>query len=392
MLRRSAHRCAALFLAFALLAGAPLTVAAHTPEAAIIVAEPTVSARYAVLIDAAGARTLFDKQAGVQAPMASTTKIMTALLLLEGGEPDLQLAVTEAMAAVEGTSMGLKAGDLVTRYGLACGMLLSSGNDAANAAAIHLAGSLRAFALRMNARAAGIGMHRTRFVNPSGLDEEGHQSTAYDMALLAREALKNPAFREICGQMRIRVSYGNPPYPRTLKNHNRLLQIVPGVIGLKTGFTKKSGRCLVSACEREGVTLIAVTLNAPDDWDDHTKLYDYGFSLYKPCQLDDPARTFALPVTGGRAVSAKLGFSAAPTALLPEKPQNLRRELLLRPFEYAPLPKGRVAGAARYYDGDVLLAEVPLVVLGTVEQRPAPPPKPAKKGLLERMKAWWGRK
>ncbi len=390
MIRRSLKHYMALFLAFALATGIPLVGFAHTPEA-VVYLEPELSARRAVLLDASDARVLLSKRANDPAPMASTTKIMTALLLLEAGDPELQIAVTGEMVAVEGTSMGLRAGDLVTRYGLACGMLLSSGNDAANATALHLAGSLPAFALRMNARAAEIGMRQTHFVTPSGLAAEGHVSTAYDMALLGREALRNSMLREICGQRYIRVSFGNPPYPRSLKNHNRLLELVDGVIGVKTGFTKKSGRCLVSACERDGVTLIAVTLSAPNDWEDHRKLYDYGFAQYKTYQLDETDSSFPLPVTGGETPAARLGFAQAPTALLPEPPRALRRVLLLRPFEYAPLRQGSVAGAARYYNGETLLAEVPLVVLSTVELRPASPAKPKKPSLWKRIRAWfWG--
>ncbi|MDR3313663.1 MAG: D-alanyl-D-alanine carboxypeptidase [Oscillospiraceae bacterium] len=382
MIRRNFRRCAALVLALALAAGLRPAGAAQAPKAP---AEPAVSARHAVLIDAADAALLFAKAADTQAPMASTTKIMTALLLLEAGDPEVQLTATAEMVTVEGTSMGLRAGDLVTRYTLACGMLLSSGNDAANAAAIHLAGSQQAFALRMNARATQIGMTRTNFITPSGLDTQGHCSTAYDMALLGREALRNALFRGICGQTQIRVSYGNPPYPRVLHNHNRLLSLVEGTVGLKTGYTKKSGRCLVSACTRSGVTLIAVTLNAPNDWEDHRKLYDYGFACYETYPLDEAGSTFALPVTGGKTTTARLGFLMAPTALLRASPKNLRRQLLLRPFEYAPLPQGRVAGTVRYYDGNTLLAEVPLTVLSTVEVRPAAP-TPVKKGLWAKIR------
>ncbi len=130
----------------------------------------------------------------------------------------------------------------------------------------------------MNERAQQIGMEQTNFVTPSGLDAQDHYSTAYDMALLAREAIRNEDFLSICSQTKITTEYGNPPYKRTLTNHNRLLSLYEGAIGVKTGFTKKAGRCLVSAAQRDGVTLICVTLNAPDDWNDHSALFDYGFS------------------------------------------------------------------------------------------------------------------
>ncbi|MCL2106544.1 MAG: D-alanyl-D-alanine carboxypeptidase [Oscillospiraceae bacterium] len=347
--------------------------------------EPELSASCAILMDAASGQVLYEKNSAERVPVASTTKIMTALLLLEAGEPERAFTATSEMVTVEGSSMGLRPGDLVSRYALACGMLLCSGNDAANTAAIHLDGSIPAFAARMNARAAALGMRGTHFVTPSGLDAEGHVSTAHDMALLGRAALQNQLFREICGQSSIRVSFGNPPYPRSLRNHNRLLYMLEGTVGIKTGFTKKSGRCLVSAVRREGLTLIAVTLRASDDWNDHKKLYNYGFAKYRAVFLDELGSAFQVPVAGGSAPAASLRLAWQPQAYVTESPGELRREILLRPFEYAPLPKGRVLGAARYYAGDVLLAEVPLVVSATVERRTVEA-KPKREGFWAGLK------
>jgi len=357
-----------------------------TPEE--LPADPlALSAKYAVLIDAESLQVLYAKDCDARAAVASTTKIMTALLLLEAGEPEFSFAVSDQMVRVEGTSMGLRGGDTVTRYALACGMLLASGNDAANAAAIHLAGSLPAFADRMNRRAAGIGMTRTHFVTPSGLDAEGHVSTAYDMALLGREAMQNPLFREICSKASIRVSYGNPPFTRTLSNHNRLVRELHGCVGIKTGFTDKAGRTLVSAVERGGRMLVAVTLRAPDDWEDHRKLYDYGFAQFHPIALDDACVPVAkMPIAGGSLSWVNVQLYETPVAHVRVMPFHIRRELLLRPFEYAPLPAGKVVGAARYYAGDLLLAEVPLVTQCAVE--PARPRQSnAKQGLWGRIRA-----
>ena len=349
--------------------------------------EPVLSAHYAVLIDASNARVLYAKDCDAQAPMASTTKIMTALLLLEAGDPARAFAVTDRMVRAEGTSMGLKVGDTVSRHALAAGMLMASGNDAAQATAIHLAGSLPAFAEMMNVRAAQIGMTRTQFVTPSGLDAEGHYSTAYDMALLAMEALKNPAFRAICGETSVRVSYGNPPYLRTLGNHNRLVRELPGCIGIKTGFTKKSGRCLVSAVERDGRTLIAVTLRASNDWEDHRKLYNYGFAQFRPIELDDIAQPVAhIRIVGGMVRYANVMLAETPVAQVRVLPFHIRRELLVRPFEYAPLQAGKVVGTARYYSDDVLLAEAPLV-LGEDVQMARPLRSDKKPGLWGRIRA-----
>ena len=370
------------------------SVSAQEQEAASPLEPPAplaLSAKYAVLLDAQTLQVLYAKDCDTQAAVASTTKIMTALLLLEAGEPELAFVTTDAMVRVEGTSMGLRAGDTVSRYALACGMLMSSGNDAANAAAIHLAGSLPAFADLMNRRAAEIGMTRTHFVTPSGLDAEGHVSTAYDMALLGAEAIQNASFREICSKSSIRVSYGNPPYPRTLSNHNRLVRELPGCVGIKTGFTEKAGRTLVSAVERDGRLLIAVTLRAPNDWEDHRKLYDYGFSQYHPIALDAADLPVAkMPIAGGGMSWVNVMLYAPPVAHVRVTPFHIRRELLLRPFEYAPLSAGKVVGVARYYAGDVLLAEVPLVTQTAVE--PARPRESkAKQGLWGRLRTWFRR-
>ena len=239
---------------------------------------PAVSAKGCVLMDAQTGYILFEQNAQEKLPMASTTKIMTTLLTLESGDLDTPFVVDSDAICVEGSSMGLLPGDTVTKRALCVGMLLPSGNDGANAAAVRVGGSIPAFLEMMNARARQIGMTRSCFASPSGLDEEGHGASAYDMALLAREALRNPEFSEICCRQTMTVCYGNPPYARTLTNTNKLLGMDDTVIGVKTGFTDAAGRCLVSACRRQERTLICVTLNDRNDWEEHSALYDYGFA------------------------------------------------------------------------------------------------------------------
>ncbi|MDR2687844.1 MAG: D-alanyl-D-alanine carboxypeptidase [Oscillospiraceae bacterium] len=391
VIKKAAALLLALCAVYACVLWLSPSVSAQEPPAPEKTDPLALSARHAVLLDAETMQVIYAKDCDTQAAVASTTKIMTALLLLEAGEPAFTFVATDAMVRVEGTSMGLRGGDAVSRYALACGMLMSSGNDAANAAAIHLAGSLPAFADLMNRRAAEIGMTRTHFVTPSGLDAEGHVSTAYDMALLGLEALRNPVFREICAQAAIRVSYGNPPYPRTLRNHNRLVRELPGCVGIKTGFTEKAGRTLVSAVERDGRLLVAVTLRASNDWEDHRKLYDYGFAQYHPITLDDAALPVArMPVAGGSPSAARVMLYEAPVAYVRVMPFHIRRELLLRPFEYAPLPAGKVVGVARYYAGDILLAEAPLVLQSAVE--PARPRQArAKQGVWGKIRQFFRR-
>lgn len=218
--------------------------------------QPEVSAVSSVLMEAVTGEVLYEKNAREPRPMASTTKIMSALLCLESGDLDTEFTVDSQAIQVEGSSMGLVEGDTVTKRALCYGMLLPSGNDAAGAAAVRVAGSIPAFVAQMNERAAALGLTQTHFVTPSGLHDDDHYSTACDMAVLAASALQNENFREICAQSSAQVCFGNPPYQRWLKNSNKLLTMDESVIGVKTGFTDEAGRCLVSAAERNGVTLI----------------------------------------------------------------------------------------------------------------------------------------
>ncbi|MDR0314598.1 MAG: D-alanyl-D-alanine carboxypeptidase [Oscillospiraceae bacterium] len=327
-----------------------------------------VSADAAVLIEANSKEVIFGKNENKKRSMASTTKIMTALITLEEGRHNDVVVTTKDMVSVEGTSMGLIEGDSVTMKSLVYGMLPPSGNDAANVAAISIAGTTASFAKRMNERAAQIGMKNTNFVTPSGLDHKDHYSTAYDMALLGAQAIKNPEFRSICSSRSTRLSYGNPPYLRTLTNHNSLLKRYKYAIGIKTGFTKKSGRCLVSAAEKDGVLLIAVTLRAPNDWDDHIKMFDYGFSKYERVKLDSNLEQYSLKVVGGdvKKVPVKCAYHPEFTAKL-DSDVKIKRTIEIKHFEYAPIIEGDIVGVAKYYDGRTLVCEVPIIASLSVD-------------------------
>ena len=280
-----------------------------------------------------------------QLSMASTTKIMTALLLLEEKTPFREVKVTKQMTSIEGTSMGLLPGDTVNFDALAHGMLLASGNDAANTAALVIGGSAENFAVMMNRRADEIGMENTNFVTASGLDDEEHYSTAYDMALLAVEALENPEFRNICSKKNAILFYGNPPYSRTLTNHNRLLWSYSHTIGVKTGFTKKSGRCLVSAAERDGITLVAVTLNDRDDWNDHINMFEYGFSQVRKSDVSPDLSSVSLAVVGSDVPCVGVTVDSVP-AIVSDFPVECK--VYLRQFEYAPVNSGDCVGYVEY--------------------------------------------
>lgn len=240
-----------------------------------------VSAYSAVLIEKESGRVLFAKNADQKLSMASTTKIMTALCAVESGNLDKKYQIHPKAVGVEGSSIYLKNGEHLTLRELVYGLMLSSGNDAAVAIAYAVSGSVEDFAGLMNKTAEKIGVKNSHFMNPNGLDEEGHYTTASDLAKISAYAMKNEEFKEIVSTYEKTIPHEGQTYNRHLRNHNKLLKMYDGCIGIKTGFTKKSGRCLVSAAEKNGVTLIAVTLKAPDDWNDHTNMLNYGFKKVK---------------------------------------------------------------------------------------------------------------
>lgn len=322
----------------------------------------SVSADSAVVMEAVTGRVIWAKNEKIQRPMASTTKIMTTLLLLESGNLDETFTVDADAIKVEGSSMGLQEGDVVTKRALATGMLLPSGNDAANASAVVLAGNLADFSVMMNRKAAEFGMIDSHFITPSGLHDDQHYSTAYDMALLARQAVKNKDFMEICSRQTAKLSFGNPPYDRWLKNTNKLLSRYEGCIGMKTGFTDEAGRCLVSVAERNGVTLICVTLKAPDDWNDHAKLLDYGFSQLKLYEVQIPQIAGRVPVVGGEEESLPLRWEEEQPKipLLKDDLGEITSKVLLPSFLYAPVEGNAEVGRVEFYYRGECIQKIPL--------------------------------
>lgn len=323
----------------------------------------SLSAECAVVINVQTGEVLFSKNADKRHSMASTTKIMTALLAVESGKLQSEIIVSDDMLKVEGTSMGLVDGDRVSLNELVYGMMLSSGNDAANVTAFFLGDSIENFASMMNKRAAEIGMKNTSFVTPSGLDADQHYSTAYDMALLGIAAVKNPKFVSVCSAESASLTFGNPPYQRKLYNHNKLLNLYDGALGIKTGFTKKSGRCLVSYAKKGSAELVAVTLNAPDDWNDHIKMLDYGFSRLKESVVR-PALPSHISVVGGAENS--VGISVKPYVYTYVSPQDSYYRLFIDKFVYAPITSGTVVGYCEYYLNGVVVATEPVVTTGSV--------------------------
>lgn len=328
--------------------------------------EVPVSARAYALYCVENGKLILSRNADEQLPMASTTKIMTSLITLEYAAKDNQIVeFTEDMTA-EGSSMYLKVGEKVRLYDLAVGMMMQSGNDAANAAAIAIAGSTEDFASLMNEKARQIGMQHTHFVTPSGLDDEAHYSCAHDMALLMAYALKNEDFAAITAQTEMTVSFAEPADKRvTYPNHNKLLRRYADCIGGKTGYTDRSGRCLVTAARREGLTLICVTLDDRDDWDDHAALYDEGFERYMAVPL--PFHERQMPVVGGVSDAVTLYAQDASAVVLRESTDRLHPQVILPTFLYAPVQKGQEVGQVAYILDGETVAETPIRAAQAVE-------------------------
>ncbi|MBO4418884.1 MAG: D-alanyl-D-alanine carboxypeptidase [Oscillospiraceae bacterium] len=310
--------------------------------------EPTLSAGCAVLMDADTGAVLYARHPDNPGLIASTTKIMTALLACQAGDLDRPVTIPAQAVGVEGSSLYLKEGETLTREELLYGTMLQSGNDAALALAIDVGGSEAAFVEQMNETARALGLQNTHYANPHGLDSEGNYSTARDLALLTAKALENPDFLRICGTKAVKVAG-----ERALTNHNKLLWRCPGCIGVKTGYTKAAGRLLVSAARREGRTLICVTINDPADWQDHVSLLDWGFGRYE-------ARTVA--VKGETLLTAPGGTPlAAGTDLTLRLAPREEPRLVFCPGLCSDLLSGEAAGTVRIYLNGRQVAEIPVI-------------------------------
>lgn len=318
-----------------------------------------VSASSAIVIEAETGQVVFEKNADTRRPMASTTKIMTALVALETGDLSREITVDRAAVGVEGSSIYLEAGDKITLEALIWALMLESANDAAAAIAIGISGSIEAFAEYMNCKAAELGLTNTHFTNPHGLSDENHYTTARELALITAAAMENEEFRKIVSTDKYRISYGDKV--RHLHNHNKMLHLYDGAVGVKTGFTKASGRCLVSAAERGGMTLIAVTLGAPDDWSDHTAMLNLGFATLERVTLIEPYEAaFISPCIGSEKGEVTVQNHEGLSLILPRGERNIWRRIILPRYFWAPIKVNSELGKIEFYNGDTLLGAVTL--------------------------------
>ena len=348
-----------------------LAVCVTTPAALAL----DTSATSAILIDGETGRVLYAENAQEERAIASITKLMTVLVAVESGH-DLQevVEIKREYTGVEGSSMYLREGEQLTLEELLYGLMLSSGNDAAVAVADWCGGSVEAFVDQMNRKAALLGMEHTHFENPHGLTQDGHYSTAEDMAKLAAACMKNETVARLAATKSITVA------GRTLTNHNKLLWNYEGCVGMKTGYTEKAGRTLISCAQRNGQTLIVVTLNDPNDWADHTALLDYGFATYTRTVLQEAGQVQArVPVTGSLLSFAPV--VAADQVVYPlAEGETIREEVSLIQWTQAPVEQGQSAGTITYYLGDEIVGVSRLVYGAAVSHNVA-----GERGFFQRL-------
>lgn len=326
-----------------------------------------VSARSAVLYQPDSDVFLYSKNQDVRLPMASTTKIMTALIALEEAQLTEAVAICDEAIGTEGSSAYLQRGDVLTMEELLYALLLRSANDAAVAIAYHIGGDVFGFAQLMNQRAEKMGLTNTHFTNPHGLDDPEHYTTASDLAHITSVALKNPIFCEIASTKRI--SFSTEDRSRTYINHNKLLSLYPDCIGVKTGYTKRSGRCLVSAAERGGLTFIGVTLDAPSDWSDHKRLFDFGYERMERIQLCTPSdHQYMIPVIDGDR-DYLLAENVNECYYITDREHSpIEKQVRLTRYAVAPIKSGDRLGEIVYLLDGKEIARSPIIATHSVKK------------------------
>lgn len=337
-----------------------LTLALQLSSVAFADDTPHISAKSAVVMHEG--ETIFAKNADLRLPMASTTKIMTAIIAIENcRDMDTAFEITAECCEIEGSSMYLEAGESYTVRELITGLLLASGNDAAEALALICAGDREAFISMMNDKAHELRLSDTHFVNPSGLPADDHYSTARDMAKLMQYCMQNPVFAEISSLKSAEIKN------QCFTNHNKLLTIYDGCKGGKTGYTIAAGRCLATCCERDGLELVCVTMSAPDDWNDQCSLYDWAYANYRLINVSEASCTL-VPVAGGTSRYAAVR-SPKDLFVFIKNEEILEYEYELPPFVFAPVKALEHAGSMIIKKNGAPFAELELSYCTSADSR-----------------------
>lgn len=328
----------------------------------------STSAKAACVIELTSGRVLYAQNDKEQLPMASTTKVMTALLALESGDMDAKVTCMKNSFGVPGTSIYLSLGETLCMEDMVTGLMLASGNDAAVAIAEHLGGSVEGFAQIMNARAKQIGANNTCFITPHGLPQEGHYTTAYDLAIIARTAMCRRDFRELVSTQRSSIPWAEHDYNRTLVNKNRLLSTYEGATGIKTGYTRAAGRCLVFGAKRDGLELVGVVLNCADWFDESARLMDACFNTYDMLTVAESASALGeVSVNGGLLSTVAVTIQQDLAAPVKE---GEAAQLWLDMAESctAPVYAGQRLGTARMLIDDQIVCETPVFAAHNVDK------------------------
>lgn len=326
-----------------------------------------ISAKSAILCTDDGLL-IYEKHADVPLPMASITKIMSCIVALEiCNDISEKYTVPKEAVGIEGSSVYLAEGEKVSIEMLLYSTMLESANDAVTALAILVKGSQKEFVDLMNKKAEQLSMTSTHFENPHGLHSDHHFTTARDFAILTAYALKNESFRQIISTKKIYYPSSDGQMTRVLVNHNKLLSSYNGIIGGKTGYTKTSGRTLVNTAQKNGTTLICVTLNAPDDWQDHTDLLDIGFKTVKTDIFKKETEMQQIGISCGQSSYLKLALSED-VSLSHPLDEKVRVEYRLPHYTFATVRKGQRIGSAEFYIGDKKIRTADLVAMQTVQK------------------------
>ena len=327
-----------------------------------------VSAHSAALYQPETNSFLYTKNADERLPMASTTKIMTALVAIENSNPSDIIVIDDSAIGVEGSSAYLKPGDILTMDELLYALLLQSANDAAVAIACHISGDVDSFSALMNDKAKELGLTNTNFTNPHGLDSKDHYTTARELAIIASEALKNEKLKQIVSTYK--KSFVSEERSRTYINHNKLLYLYDGCVGVKTGFTKKSGRCLVGAAEKDGLCFISVTLDAPNDWNDHSTMLNYGYeNLERIYFAEEFDHVYKIPVIGGESEYVTVANTKGADAIIKKSEYSSEEHIKLVRYTVAPINQGDILGEIIYTVDGKEMARLPIVATESVKKK-----------------------
>ena len=369
MYRNKKYRLFATLLLISLLFSF-LTIYAYSENS------PSVSARSAALYEPETRSFIYTKNANERLGMASTTKIMSALIALENLDTDTLIEVDDRAIGIDGSSIYLEPGEILSAEDLIYALMLSSANDAAEALAYEICGSIEGFCDMMNDRAMALGLEDTRFANPHGLDAREHYTTAHDLAIITAEALKDPRFKEITSTKSREITSNLKT--RVLTNHNKLLKAYEGCIGVKTGYTQMSGRSLVSAAERDNLCLISVTIDAPNDWADHTSMLDFGFSTVRATNLlGEGEYTCSLPVINGATGNITIQNRDALKYIYTNNAPEITKEIRLPRYVSAPIKQGDVVGSIVFRVENKIIASTDIIAAETVEE--------ARKSIFDRL-------